>query len=233
MIATELINRAYYLSGIVARGLEEVAGDKGADGLFWLNSLLEEKSIDGKLISDYQHQSQTMIVGQQKYFVPNLVVIDSADFVLGVVRYSMEKDERVRFWGEPRALNIESLPYKYYFERITGGANIYVWPLPSSAFILEYTGKFQLSEVTPDTDLDPLLYKFYQTFLCYELAIRLCDWFKVSPPSNTYIQYEKFNKSLQGLNVMDFSIIKQSTLSKGYLLDWNQINLGRGGFSPP
>ena len=44
--ARMLITRAYYLSQIVSRQLQEVSGEQIEDGLFLLNALLQFKSTD-------------------------------------------------------------------------------------------------------------------------------------------------------------------------------------------
>ena len=47
---SQLISRAWNLSGVVAREFETVSGQEGSDGLWLLNELLAEKSYDLKLI---------------------------------------------------------------------------------------------------------------------------------------------------------------------------------------
>jgi len=65
-----LITNAYYLSGIVSRGLETVTNEQLNDGLFRLNSFLAMKSADTGLIPYYQVVNGNFIAGQQQYFFP-------------------------------------------------------------------------------------------------------------------------------------------------------------------
>ena len=87
--ALQLINRAYYLSQIVARDLQVVSGSQVEDGLYLLNALLDVKGSDLRLIPYFQYYPLTAVANQEKYFVPNLLYVDSMTFNIGPVRYSM------------------------------------------------------------------------------------------------------------------------------------------------
>ena len=62
--AAELVNRAWYLSGIVGRNLETVSGQQATDGLFLLNTLLSFKATDLRLIPYYKRYQFSMVAGQ-------------------------------------------------------------------------------------------------------------------------------------------------------------------------
>ena len=232
MKAVELINRAYVLSGIVARNLSQVQGSEGIDGLFWLNQLLAEKSMTGDYIPYYGHQEFNGIPGVENYFVPRLVTVDVITFNIGDVRYSLRPSNRREYWGSSRANNISSLPYHYYAERVNNGMSIYFYFEPADAYLFTATGLLTLTDVANDDDLDDTLDKFYQSFLMFELAERLCQWKKISLPPATQEQLDKFRSDLYDLNPVDYRLSKQSLISHGNTLSYAQIAFGRGWTAP-
>jgi hypothetical protein len=232
MIVNNLIANAWILAGIVARDLDDVSGSQGADGLFWLNQILAEKSITARYIPFYTHNVFNTVVGQETYFVANLVELETATFNIGPVRFEMRLDNRRHYFGAPRVDNIESLPYHYYFERVLGGGNIYLYFIPNTIYPIKVTGRFALNQVAATDDLSTQVDAFYQSYLMYELANRLCDWYKISLPPSTLAQLKKFDDTFADLNPMDFTIKTTSTLTKNGGFNWGQVNIGRGWTTP-
>jgi hypothetical protein len=232
LIANQLINYAWVLAGIVARDLDEVSGSQGADGLFWLNQILAEKSITARYIPFYTHYTFPTVVGQEIYFVPNIVELETLTFNIDVVRFEMRLDNRRHYFGAPRVDNIESLPYHYYFERVLGGGNIYLYFIPNKIYTMKAVGRFALTQVAATDDLSTQLDAFYQSYLMYELANRLCDWYKISLPPATEKQLIAFRDQFEDLNPMDLTIKTTSTLTKNGGFNWGQVNIGRGWTTP-
>lgn len=232
MKAVELINRAYVLSGIVARDLEQVQGSEGRDGIFWLNQLLAEKSMTGDHLPYYGHLNFTGVLGDQEYFVEDLVTADVITFNMGQIRYSLKPSPRKEYWGDSRADDINSLPYHYYAERVNGGMNIFFYFKPAGAYIFKVTGLVSLSQVTNDTQLDDALDKFYQSFLIFELAERLCQWKQISLPPSAQNQLDVFRRKLIDLNQMDFTLRQKSLMATSPVLTYAQVNMGKGWTRP-
>lgn len=228
MKAVELINRAFVLSGIIARDLEQVQGSEGRDGLFWLNQLLAEKSINGDYLPYYSHPVFASVNGQQKYFVEGLITLDVITFSMGAVRYSIRGESRRSFWGDPRAENIDSLPFCFYYERVNGGMDIYFYFKPQGVTSFTATGLSSLAEVTNDTQLNDHFDKFYQSFLIFDLAERLCQWYKISLPPAVSAQLEKFRNNIYNMNPKDMTINKKSMFSCSPLLSYAQVAFGKG-----
>lgn len=65
----QLINNAYYESGIVSRGFETVSGQQANDGLQFLNDLIADKTVENGLIPYYQEYNFTAVTGQERYFI--------------------------------------------------------------------------------------------------------------------------------------------------------------------
>jgi hypothetical protein len=226
--AIQLINRAWNLSGIVGRNVQNSQGNQGSDGLYLLNELLEFKAIDIDLIPYFKHYSLTLNTGQEMYFIPNLVFMESMTFNIGPVRYSMQKALRQEFWGDSRVLNIESLPFQYHFERVDGGANVYVYYVPNQEFSSNITGKFGLTNVTLQTDLELTYDGAYISYLRYELANFMCNEYGVSFPERHMRTLLSMKSMLSNQSPPDLSMKKRSTLTNGYGINYGIVNICNG-----
>ncbi len=160
---TNLITEAYYDSGVVSRQFETVQGYQLNDGLLWLNQLLGDKAMDsGDIPYITQQYPFVGVVGQEMYFIPGLASIDALVFYIGsgsgtngqtTVRYQMNYVDRVKYFGAPRANNINALPVSYTYERVLGGCNIWVYFPPQSNYLFNITGNFFIPSVTLNQNL--------------------------------------------------------------------------------
>ncbi len=233
MLAAEIISTAWYLSKIVPRSLDSVSGEQGADGFFWLNSLLSEQSNTGKYLIYYTHYQLNLVVGQETYFIPGGVVLETATFNIDSVRYQMNLDNRRHYFGAPRVDNIQALPFNWYWETVLGGINLYTYFLPQQAFPAKLTGKFGLALITdPSFDFNTITDLFYQTYLAFLLAERLCTWYGVSASTGVIAQIKAFKNQLADRNYIDLTISKISTYSTQDAMTYAQANLGKGWTSP-
>lgn len=228
----ELINRAWYLSGIVARDLEQVDGSDGQDGLFWFNQLLSEISVPGEFLPYVAHDQFVTVAGQESYFVEGLAILESITFNETNVRYSMLYKTRREFFATPRANNVQSLPVSYYWERVNGGVQVYLYFAPNKVYTMDVTGWNTLPSLTNDDELNDTFDKFYQSFLMYKLADRLCQWKQITLPASVQMQLNAFIEKMQYLNPLDLSISKTSTLDKTPAFSYAQVNIGKGWTSP-
>ncbi len=222
-----MIQRALNLSGILSRSLEEQDDEEGVDGLFWLNMILAEKSASGILLPYFGHIEFNAVVGQEKYTIPNLVTAEILTFTLQNVRFSIRGQHRNKYFGEPRAENINSLPFQWYWERVNGGMDIYLYFLPTDAFKLNVTGLVGIQNVIFSTEFDDFLDMFYQNFLIFELAEALCIFYKISLPPDTKTKLKRLRMEITNLNPRDLSIKKKSLLGSGGILSYAQVNIGR------
>jgi hypothetical protein len=149
----QLISDSFYASGVVAREFETVSGAQIADGLQWLNDILTDKRVEKGMIPYETTYNFTAQVGQEKYFIPNLVQIDTLVFYLESVRYSMVYTKRNQYFGSPRVQNIESLPYQWYWERAVGGGNLYIYFSPDQQYPMEIHGMFNVNPVALGQDI--------------------------------------------------------------------------------
>jgi hypothetical protein len=151
--ATQLIASSYYAAGVVSREFETVSGTQKADGLQWLNEILAEKRIDDGMIPYLTTYTFNAESGVEKYFIPNLIKVDTLTFFINSVRYSLRSDKKMNYFGSSRIETISSLPYKWHFERQTGGGNLYIYFKPDRNYPMEVHGVFDLNSVTEFQDL--------------------------------------------------------------------------------
>ena len=228
-LALDLITRACYLSQVVSRELQVVSGTQISDGLYLLNAILDFKGSDLREIPYYQEFEFSFVQGQEKYFIPGLISVDTMTFNIGPVRYSMWEETRVGFFGGYRVDNIQSLPFQYRMERVLDGMNVYIYFVPNQAYPSKIWGKFSLTEVALNTDLS-LLYDFYYIeFLRHELA----NWFAnengCTLPDGVMANYKILQKKVMDVSPPDMSIHNLNYFgSNGWGLDWQVINLSNG-----
>jgi hypothetical protein len=227
MNTLELINNAYYLSGILSRDFETISASQTSDGLEILNDVLAEKSISSALIPYYSHTTFNTVVGQETYTIPNLVNIAELTFNIGDVRYQMIRDSQKRYFGTGRVDNLNSLPFHYYAERQLPGMELYLYFIPEQVFEMKITGKYSLQELTLFDDLDPIFNRFYKSYLKYFLAKRLCDFFGHTYPDQLKPTLKGLEEQINKMVGVDLSIDRQSMFRKNYF-GYGQANLGNG-----
>ncbi len=227
--AQQLITKAWYLSGIVARQLQTVSGDQINDGLSLLNSLLDFKQIEVDLLpySTYD-TSLTCVAGQEKYFVQNCALIESITFNIDNVRYPMDYVTHRNYFGSARVDNISTLPFSWTFVREAGGGYIYLYFLPDGPYPLKIFGKFFLTDVALNTDLTVQLDTSYIEYLRYALAAYMCSEYGIefNPASQRIL--DSYRRKLMYMSPPDLSMSKSSILTETPGLNYGDINIGRG-----
>lgn len=231
--ATELITRSYYLSNIVAKGEETVSGEQLTDGLRMLNAFLAVKSADQRLIPYFSEQNFTAVIGQEKYFLENLISIETLTFALDTVRYGMTSRSRVDYFATPRANNINSLPYQYYADRTFNGTNLWMYFLPDKDYEFTLYGKFSLSGVTLNQDLSLTLDGFYLDYMYYGLANRICQEYAIDFPQQQAAHLKRLESTIFDTSAMDLTLSKVSTLQTKSSPDiYGMANIGHAYISP-
>lgn len=150
---TKLINDAYYISGIVSREFQTVQGQEINDGLDILNDLLTDKAVENDMLPYYQKYTFPAIDGQETYFIPNLIELQTLVFFIQNVRYQMNEIPMRQYFGTSRANNITSLPFTWHTQRQVGGSSIYLYFLPDTNYPMEAWGIFEFQEVSINQDL--------------------------------------------------------------------------------
>jgi hypothetical protein len=244
-LAQQLIARSWYLSGIVARNLQFISGDQINDGLNLLNALLDFKQIETDLIPYWTYIELNMVPGQEFYFLPGVVAVESATFNIDVVRYPMQPITRANYYGSCRVDNIVTLPFSYNYNRAHGGGNFAAYFLPMSNYPLKLMVKIALTDVALQTDLtniigDQSVYNYinsdnvgydtsYIEFLRYALAEYMTSEYGIvfNPQSKAIL--DKMQRKLMFESPPDLSIQKTMLLGDyPGALNWGFVNIGRG-----
>jgi hypothetical protein len=227
-LASELIAKSYYLSGIVARDFETVGGSQQADGLDLLNSFLAIKSANNRYIPYYTEYDFTGVIGQEKYFIPGLISVETFTFFINDVRYQTSGQGRDRYFGSARANNIKSLPLSWHYERILKGSNFYVYFFPDQNYPMTIWGKFNLSSVTLMQDLSLTLDDFYIEYLRYGLAEYMCSENGVSFQPQSYQKLQEYEKYIMDISPPDLTLQTMGAFGPGAGLMYADANIGKG-----
>ena len=229
---TQLITDAYYLSGIVSEGLSGISGVQLNKGLRLLSSILSIQTVNSRLIPYFTQYQFNTVIGQEKYFVPQLISIETLTFNYSSVRWSMVQTTRKIYQGTSRANSINSLMYYYYVERCLGGANLFMQFNPDQVYPMTMWGKFSLSSVVQNQDLSAILDLYYIEYLKYALAEYICTANVVTfQPENKRI-LEKFEHLFMDVSAPDLTLKKVSGLGGHGQSIWGQRNLGNGWTVP-
>lgn len=214
--AQTLITESWYLSGIVARNLQDVTGDQITEGLRLLNSLLNFMQIQTEYLPYYTYNQEVQCVaGQEKYFIPNLASIMTLSFNFQDVRYSMQPQTLTSYFGSTRVNNIQTLPFNWTFMRSVGGMDLYLYFIPDQNYPLNILGKFYLLDVTLNQDLALTVDTSYIEFLRWSLADYMATEYGVSLNPRQLEILASYKRKLMYMSPTDLTVAKQSVLCSG------------------
>jgi hypothetical protein len=173
------------------------------------------------------------IPGQETYFIPNLITLNTLTFTKDGVRYSMSMKQRDEYFGTSRTEGINSLPNSYNVERSLGGSAISMYFLPDESYLFEIKGIFSMAEVSLNEDLELTIEGYYRTYLKYALADRLCANYAFEVPTHVKKQLARYQEMIcKQSRKLDLRMQKLSTLQNSQGINWGQVNLGRGWTTP-
>ena len=149
-----LITDAFYSSSLVAREFEAIQGYQLNDALIWLNQILLDNSTDtGEIPYITTYLEFNCVPGQEQYYIANLMDIQSIVFFIGSVRYQMKSLGRHKYFGTPRANNINALPLSYRYERAFKGINLFLYFFPQESYLMQIVGNMYMNPVALNQDL--------------------------------------------------------------------------------
>lgn len=227
MNVAELISNSFYLSGIVARGLQTVTGEQTSDGLTILNDILAEMNTTSNFILYYSHTTFNTVAGQSEYVIDDLVDLTQLTFNINDVRFEMERDTQYTFFGQGRVDNLRSLPFHYYAERHTDGTKIYLYFVPDAVYQMNITGKYGLNDVTLTQDLTDVFDRFYLSYLKHLLAKRLCDFYGEQLNESVLGTLQALESKIDRMVGVDLSIRRKSMFDK-HGFNYAQANFKNG-----
>ena len=233
--AGELVTRAWFLTGIVSRDLQEVSGSQFEDGIFCLNSLLGIQTANMGLIPYFNKINFNGVIGQEKYSIPDLIQVETLTFVIPnssspnqTVRFPMSRKTREDYWATPRANGTSSLPYIYEAERTKDGTDIFVYFMPNEAYVFELWGKFALSSTVPNQDLSLIFDRFYLEYMREALACYLCEEYNVIPPPSVNSKLKQYEQQIRNTSPTDFTQKISSPFNGSYAPNYAYANASAG-----
>lgn len=230
--ALELVNEAYFLSGVVSYRFQEVSGPQSKKGLYLLNSILQSATANSRLIPYYSRHDLVLSYGVERYFIENLVEDETFTFNIGPIRYPVMQSTRDAYFGTARVDNITSIPSVYLPEQTLGGMYVYVYPLPSQNYPAQITGKFALTNVTLNTDLLLSYDKYYiDNYLRYAVANEICLENNIEFTPEKKLRLEELINQLSWRSPPDLTMKKLSLINRhAGGISYQQANIGKGFF---
>jgi hypothetical protein len=205
---TELITKAWNLSGIVAAQAETVSGEQLKEGLDHLNDFLALQNTNARMIPYTRVEHLTCIAHSEELFVEYLLALDALTL----------KEE------EPRCYALQALPLLgrkeyfrqeypsflrprfYHLEKTKGGSLLFLSPTPDKAYPFRLVGKFGLTEVNYNDDLSAIYNREYIVYLRYNLAEYLCNLY--NHPFLYQGKLRELEAKLRDFSPLDLSIEK-------------------------
>jgi len=227
----KLITNAFYLSKVRSKDFQTVGGDDIAVGLDLLNEILAETSINTKMIPYYTERTISAVIGQEEYFIENLVEPFSLTFNMTTVRYATTQLSRREFHSTTRIDGVIALPFDVSFERVVGGCNMYVQFLPADTYPFKIWGKFALELLTTAdlrSDLLETYDMFYIRYLRYLLAQELCNYYGMPFNAELRLVSDRIAANLNDMNPIDLTTRKLDLYNDKNAINWAQVNLGKG-----
>jgi|ERR1700722_6608030 len=223
--AAQLISRSWNLSGVVSAEFEQVSGDEGSTGLFLLNELLGFKAVRTDLIPYWGRIEFNLVQGQERYYIPNLLAVETFTFNIGKVRFPTFKAGRKQYFGDGRVDDIQSLPFEWHVERAWGGMYFYVYFLPDSNYVAKISGKFGLENVELQTNLATIYDNFYISYLRFCLAKVMDLEYDITfaPDKEAYLK--EMEHALRWVSPPDMKQKKIRFMSKNTPFNWARINI--------
>jgi len=231
MNVRELVNEAYYIANVNSAQLQTLTGEQLTRGVNILNRILSGKSAKFSQIPYITRHDFACVVDQEEYFVDNLASVETFTVSKGDVRYNMTPISREKYFGDFRVNNISSLPLEYYVERGmkngTPGMRIFVYYEPSLAeYEFNVVGKMMFQSVTANTVIpDTLeLEGYYIDYLTYELARRLCSFYKIPFDPQDMLILEELRDNLTDANQFDPTVHIMNQFPAQEATNWARVN---------
>lgn len=230
----KLITNAFYLSKVRSKDFQDVVGEDIAVGLDCFNKVLAGMTANQKMIPFYQEYVFPAVIGQEKYFIPKLVLPLTLTFNMQVVRFATTNLGRAKYHGKTRVDGLIALPFEHTFEKCLGGSNLYVQLLPAENYIFKVWGKFGLDAVTTGDLISDLLLTydlFYIDYLEMLTAKRICAYYGVAVNPDVQFFLDEISANVNDQNYLDLEPVKTNLYSTEIYPNWVQIQLSRG-FTP-
>ena len=123
---------------------------------------------------------------------------------------------------------ITSLPFSYHLERTLDGSNVWVYYLPDQTYQFNLIGKFALTDVSLNEDMETVYDPFYIEYLRYALAQFMCNEYSITFAPEKLAMLKIYEKKLLDVSTPDLTMQKMNFINTGFTINWAQCNIGRG-----
>src|ERR1700748_2032308 len=227
--AIQLITDSLYLSEVSALEFETPDDTKISVGLRLLNGILSQTAVDGSMIPYDEFKIFDTEVGEPKYSVDGLVQLETFAFIMnGDVRFPTKLQSNYEYFGSARAENVNAPPVNYYIRRRLGGSDILLYPKPDQVYEMQMYGKFAFTNAAINDNLDDSYDGFYQEWLKYKLASRLCHQYNLELNPSAEAELKKMTSDIFQLVGIDLTVVKTPLVSRRGMTDfWWNANFGK------
>jgi hypothetical protein len=227
--ALQLITKAFWLSGVVARNLEVVTGDKASEGLALLNEVLALGAAETRLVPYFQTLDLILLAGQEEYILDDVIEVESLTFNIDNVRYPTTQMGRQKYFASGRVNNLQSLPISWHAERQLDGMKLYVYFLPNQTYTAQAVVKKGLTSVPSlQTDLSLVYDNFYLSYLRYALAEYMCEDYDIQFAPQKVKRLAALRDAMAWVSPPDLTMRKISLFNERGGTNWAFLNLSQG-----
>jgi len=240
-LTSQLVVRAFQTSGLYSPDIGNYpTTNQLNNGLFLLNEGLSENNLLGEMQKYTKLIEVPCVIGQEIYFIPDMLNIQTFTFNLTNVRYSVQYRTRTEYFGVSRVDQVNGLPYIYHIERaykndentgaIISGSNVYVYMPPSQQITFNIHGLFEQSLVQLNTDLSEFMQASDLKYWRLKLASFICAFYQKDMPIKAAEQLDEIEEKIKVFNSPDLSSTAQivNLFGQSQAINYGQINIGRG-----
>lgn len=227
---TQLIEIAYNQANIAPINYTPLSPDQLKLGLYSLNQMLGQVSIDDGLIPYWKDYEGTFVVNQETYEIPNLINIQTFTFILNEnVRYPIYPDNYRDYWGSTKPLNIQTLPGVYSLIRDIGGSKVSITPSPDKAYPFTIRGAFGLLDAGYNDDLSEIYDQYYITYLTALTARMICINSSMAIPPQLELHIKDYDTKIRNKSQpLDLTNTYTSVFDGGSTFNYMQAYVGKG-----
>jgi len=240
-LTSQLVVRAFQSAGLYSPDIGNYpTTNQLNDGLFLLNEGLSENNLLGEMQKYTRLIEVPGIIGQEIYFIPNMLDIQTFTFNLTNVRYSVQQRTRSEYFSVSRVDQVNGLPYIYHIERayendedtgaIISGSNVYVYFPPSQQITFNIHGLFEQALVQLNTDLSEFMQASDLKYWRLKLASFICAFYEKEMPMKAAEQLDIIEEKIRTFNSPDLSSPAQTVnlFGRAQSINYGQVNIGRG-----
>ncbi len=227
MSATLLVQDAYVLAEILAEEGETANAAQITIGLKYLNITIRKINISSDVISLITDEDFNLPADINVFTLTGYTKLLKVQYNLGGIRYDIKLLSLNDFKDRSRIVNNTGIPYIGYPKRTPTGIDLEIFFTPSVPYLMTVTGYKNITEVVSDTILSGIE-KFYEDYLLYKLAYRLCNYYQKPIPAGISNEVREYEQEFEKLKVYRIDR-KLSILGRGsYNNSIAAYNIGRG-----